>query len=85
MTPEGPLRVGGGGGDCGHGEVTAGGNCQNPRRNITISLRHRREGKDKEPYEYLNCNFLRFLHLTSFFLGGGVEEGGAKSQSTSRM
>lgn len=54
-------------GDPGHGEVTAGGNYQNPQRSGAISLRLRREGKDKEPYEYLNCNLPRFLQLTFFF------------------
>lgn len=65
-------------GDPGHGEVTAEGNCQNPQRNGAISLRHRQEGKDKEPYEYLNCNLPRFLQLTFFFLaeGGGAERNG---------
>lgn len=41
--------------------------------NGPISLQHRREGKDKEPYEYLNCNFPRFLQLTFFFFCGGGE------------
>lgn len=54
-------------GDPGHGEVTAGGNWHDPERNGAISLRHRREGRDKEPHEYLNCNLPRFLQLTFFF------------------
>lgn len=49
------------------GEVTMRGNCQNPWRNSVISVWHRWEGKDKEPYEYLNCNFPHFLQLTPFF------------------
>lgn len=80
-------------GDPGHGEVTAGGNCHNPQRNGAISLRHRREGKDKEPYEYLNCNLPRFLQLTFFFFffwveGGGVERtrhSGRKQAETLRV
>lgn len=58
-------------GDFGHREVRMRGNCQNPQRNSMISLWHRWEGKDKAPYEYLNCNFLHFLQLTFFFAHRG--------------
>lgn len=55
--------------------------------NGPISLQHRREGKDKEPYEYLNCNFPRFLQLTFFFLwrgGGGAKRRAIQDVNTLR-
>ena len=55
-------------GDFGHREVTLRGNCQKPQRNSPIFLWHQWEGKDKEPYEYLNCNFLHFFNWPFFWL-----------------